>query len=303
MPRSAEPAEKTFPLGSVARLTGLSPEVMRAWERRHRAVSPLRTPGGTRRYRASDLERLRLLKAAIAAGHRIGELAALSNAELEPLATALAPPPRHDGDDILAAIAAFDAAEAQRLLALQLSALGAVRFAREVAVPLAGEIGARWSDGRLGVACEHLATALLRSLLGAALQPGAAALRGPRIVFATLSGERHELGLLMAAQSAMSAGANPLYLGPDVPADELAVATSRSGAAALALSLVTPPDDAATTALAALRRELPTSVALWVGGAGARELETGAGVERLASLEQLEHRVALLLERGAATHA
>ena len=297
MPKSLE---KTYPLGSVARLTGLSPEVLRAWERRHRAVSPLRTPGGTRRYRASDLERLCLLKAAIEAGHRIGELAALSDAELEPLAASPTPAPRPHGDDLLAAIADYDAAEAQRLLALQLSALGVVRFAREIVVPLAREIGERWADGRLGVACEHLATALLRSFLGAALQPGATALRGPRIVFATLSGERHELGLLMAAQSAMAAGAYPLYLGPDVPAEELVLACAQSGAAALALSLVTPPDDAAATALESLRRELPAGVAIWVGGGGVRALVTGPGVERIASLEQLERRVALLLERGAA---
>ena len=300
MARSPEGAEKTFPLGSVTRLTGLSPEVLRAWERRHRAVSPLRTAGGARRYRASDLERLRLLKAAIATGHRIGELARLSDAELEPLAAAASPTPSRVESEILAALEDYDAAEAQRLLALQLSALGVARFAREVALPLARGTGERWSDGRLGIACEHLATALLRSLLGAALQPGAAALRGPRIVFATLSGERHELGLLMAALTATGAGANPLYLGPDVPGDELAIATARSGAAALALSVVTPPGDGTATALAALRRDLPPGVALWVGGAGARELETGAGVERLASLEQLERRVALLLERGAA---
>jgi DNA-binding transcriptional MerR regulator len=290
----APPSEQTWALGSVARLTGLSPELLRAWERRYRAVEPLRTPGGARRYRASDLERLRLLKAAVAAGHRIGEVARLPDAELAPLASQSAAPRPDPCPDVLAALTAFDAAEAQRLLALQLSALGPVRFAHEIALPLAREIGTRWADRRLGVACEHLATALLRSLLGAALQPGAHALRGARIVFATLPGERHELGLLMAALAALGAGANPLYVGPDVPTQELIHACAQSGAAALALSLVNPATDEVRHLLAELRADLPAHVALWIGGAGAAQLATSRGVERIASLEQLEQRVALV---------
>jgi DNA-binding transcriptional MerR regulator len=292
---SPNPAERTWALGSVTRLTGLSPELLRAWERRHRAVQPHRTPGGARRYRASDLERLRLLKAAVEAGHRIGQLAGLSNAELEPLGRdAGDAPPRNHLGEVLAALADFDAAEAQRLLALQLSALGAVRFAHEIASPLAREIGERWADGSMGVASEHLATALLRSLLGSALQPGASALRGARILFATLSDERHELGLLMAALVAMGAGANPLYLGPDLPHEELARVTAQSGAAALALGLVNPPTAELTRSLAALREALPAHVALWIGGAGAMSLTPPAGVDHIASLEQLEQRVGLL---------
>jgi DNA-binding transcriptional MerR regulator/methylmalonyl-CoA mutase cobalamin-binding subunit len=302
MPKpSPASAEKTWALGSVSRLTGLSPELLRAWERRHRAVEPLRTPGGTRRYRASDLERLRLLKSAVDAGHRIGELAALADADLAQLASepaAAAPPGRLE--PVLAALDALDGAETQRLLALQLSALGAVRFAREVAMPLAREIGERWAAQRMGIAAEHLATAVLRSLLGSALQPGAAALRGARVVFATLAGERHELGLLMAALAATGAGANPIYLGPDVPADDLIHAARQSGAAAVALSLVGAPPAEAVHSLAALRRGLPSGVQVWIGGAGAARVSTPHGVERIESLEQLEQRVGLLgLEKSA----
>ena len=60
-----------------------SPDTLRAWERRYQVVTPLRTPGGTRRYRESDVKRLRLLSAASAAGYPIGDLAKLDDAELE----------------------------------------------------------------------------------------------------------------------------------------------------------------------------------------------------------------------------
>jgi DNA-binding transcriptional MerR regulator len=287
-------ADPTYPLRSAARLTGLSPELLRAWERRHAAVAPLRTPGGTRRYRASDLERLRLLKAAVEAGHRIGRLASLSDDELRRLSSEPEASGRDRREDVLAAIAVLDGSEALRLLSLQLFALGAVRFARELALPLLHEIGERWSGRRLGVASEHLASAVLRSLLGSALQPGALSLRGARVVFATLPGERHELGVLMAALVAMGAGANPVYLGPDVPPAELVGAAARCDAAAIGIGIVATPAPDVARALAALRAELPAHVHLWVGGAGSVAVSLPPGAQRIDGLDQLEQRVWLL---------
>jgi DNA-binding transcriptional MerR regulator len=291
-PRS--PAEQTYPLRSAARLTGLSPEVLRAWERRYGAVTPLRTSGGTRRYRASDLERLRLLSANVAAGHRIGQLVPLSNAELEQLARSGSVPSPDRLQTLFEALEAFDSAEAQRQLSVLFAALGPVRFAREVASPFLHEIGERWVGQRISIASEHLATAILRSMLGSTLQPSVAALRGARIIFATLPGERHEIGLLTAAMAALGAGANPIYLGPEVPIDELLRTAERSRAAAIALSAVTQPTADVVRALAALRGGLPSQVQLWIGGAGARAIALPRGVEHLEALEQLEQRVALL---------
>jgi methanogenic corrinoid protein MtbC1 len=144
------------------------------------------------------------------------------------------------------------------------------------------------------IGSEHLATALLRSLLGSALLPSANSLRGPRVVFATLTGERHELGLLMAALSALGAGANPVYLGPEVPVEELLYAVSCSRAAVVALSIVAAPASNVAGSLEALRARLPADVHMWVGGAGASALELPANVDRIEGYEQLEQRVGLL---------
>jgi DNA-binding transcriptional MerR regulator len=289
----SEAIELTYPVGTVARLTGLSPELIRAWERRYGVVEPLRTPGGTRRYSAADLKRLRLVKAAVDAGHRIGQVARLDPAELEQRAAGSQAPSTGRLDEILSALERLDGAEAQRLLSLQLSALGPVRFAREFAVPLVREIGERWAGDRLPIASEHLATGVLRSMLGSALQPSAASLLGPRIVFATPTGERHELGLQMAALTALSAGANPIYLGAELPVEDLLDAVERV-AAALALSLVTLPPNRAEQAVRAIRGGLPEEVRLWLGGAAATALEPRDGVDCIDSLEAFEQRVALL---------
>ena len=286
--------ELTYPLRTAARLTGLSPELIRAWERRYGVVEPLRTPGGTRRYRAADVERLRLVKAAVDAGHRIGQVARLDPAELEQRAARSQEPSTGRLDEILSALERLDGAEAQRLLSLQLSALGPVPFARELAAPLVREIGERWAADRLPIASEHLATGVLRSMLGSALQPTVASLLGPRIVFATPTGERHEIGLQMAALTALGAGANPIYLGAELPVEELLNSVERAGAAALALSLVTLPPDRAAQAVREIRGGLPDGVRLWLGGAAARALEPRDGVDCIDSLETFEQRIGLL---------
>jgi DNA-binding transcriptional MerR regulator len=286
--------ELTYPLRTAARLTGLSPELLRAWERRHGVVQPLRTPGGTRRYSAEDLERLRLVKAAVDAGHRIGQVAHLELVELRDRATPSSAPSAGRLDEIFSALDRLDGVETQRLLSLQLSALGPVRFAREFACPLIREIGERWATERMGVPSEHLATGVLRSMLGSALQPSAASQLGPRIVFATPTGERHELGLQMAALTALGAGASPVYLGAELPVEDLVAAAETTGASALALSLVTIPAAQASRTVSALRGGLADEVRLWLGGSGASDLELPDAVEHIESLEDLEQRVALL---------
>jgi DNA-binding transcriptional MerR regulator len=297
--RSDANAETTYPLGAVSRLTGLSAEVLRAWERRYGAVQPARTPGGTRRYRAQDLERLRLLKAAVDAGHRIGDVASLEDAELARRVERK----REAGDDyikqVLAALLQFNAPEVQRLLAIQLSALGPVRFASDYVVPLLREIGERWANGSLPIASEHIASGFLRSMLGSALRPDVASLMGRRIVFATLAGERHELGLQMAALTAMGAGATPIYLGTELPIEELLLAVERTNASALALSFATIDGAGTARTVGALRAELAPDVQLWIGGDQASSIQPIAGVECIQSLQALESRVVRLgFEKG-----
>lgn len=291
---NTEALDLTYPLRTAARLTGLSPDVIRSWERRHGVVIPVRTPGGTRRYNAEDLERLRLVKAAVDAGHRIGQVARLDIEELKRRAAATEARPEVHLEEILTALDRFDDVTSQRLLSFHLSSLGPARFAREISLPLLLEIGERWSKGRMGIASEHLATGILRSLLGAALQPTPSSRLGPRIVFATPTGERHELGLLMAALTALGAGASPLYLGLELPVEELLVAVEGTNAAALALSLVTIPAEEAARMVGALRGGMSAEVHLWLGGPGGRELGLPPAIEHIASLEDLEQRTLLL---------
>jgi DNA-binding transcriptional MerR regulator len=274
-------------------MTGLSAERIRAWEARHAAVRPVRTPGGSRRYRAADLERLRLLRDAVEAGHRIGDLAQLDEVALRACVAEPSLVADSLGSEVLwGALARLEADRVRLLLEEKRAALGTLEFARAFALPFLHEVGRRWVDGELTVAAEHLASALLSSMLGAALldhRPDAA---GPSILFATPSGEPHALGLCIAALTAAHAGAAPIYLGADVPEDDLVVSVERSRVDVLALAFVTLPRQSAEDGLRRLRRRLPERVEIWIGGAGAARCAPIRGVVNVANLDQLASHVA-----------
>lgn len=277
----------------VTRLTGVSAECLRAWERRHGAIEPQRTAGGTRRYRPSDLVRIKLLKAAVDGGERIGDIASLDSTQLERLVRQTREAqPLHQ--QVLDAVERLDGTSAQRLLSLQMASLGPTRFVTEAALPLMREIGEGWASGRVSIAAEHLATCVLRAQLGAALQPSPVSQRGPTVLFAAPPGERHELGLLMSAVIALGAGANPLYLGLELPVPDLLDAAHAARVSALALSVVTLPSTEGNAVVKRLRAQLPAGVSLWVGGVGAGALRLPAGAQWLATFEDLQRRVELL---------
>jgi DNA-binding transcriptional MerR regulator len=303
MSKPEDPApsrEPTYSLGAVARLTGLSPHVLRAWERRYGAVRPLRTPGGTRRYLEADVARLHKLRAAVLNGHPIGEVASLPEEELE-RRVGLAPlgAPRPLLAPILEAVEVLDAGESERLLGCQLSALGAARFVRLVASPLLGQIGERWESGRLCVAAEHLASSILRNLLGGLLHTPGAAAKAPPILFTPPPGERHELGALMAAVTAIDSGGNPIFLGPDLPVEEVARAAHSLAAAAVGVGVCRRNGSEHADAIRGLRAALRDGVEIWVGGPGSDQLELSPGTSHVAHAGELERKVSLLGLRGS----
>jgi methylmalonyl-CoA mutase cobalamin-binding subunit len=91
--------------------------------------------------------------------------------------------------------------------------------------------------------------------------------KGAAVVFATLSGERHELGILMYATIAASLRLRTFYLGPDLPAQEVARCALEMNAAAVAISLVNHgPLEATLAQLHGVRNQLPDAMEIWLGG-------------------------------------
>lgn len=268
----------------VSRRTGLSQLVLRAWERRYGVVVPGRTDSGRRRYSDLDVERLTLLGRLTAADHRIGDIANLPLAELRqlvselpgPAVTAPAPAPQAADasallEQAMRAVAALDAAALEGVLARASMILGRAALRQELIQPLLEGIGQRWREGSLRIAHEHMATTVVHAFLAASNaaqvpEPGA-----PLLVVAAPARNRHELGALMAASQGRDLGWEVLYLGVDLPAEEIAAAAHQRGARAVFLSLIYPPADPVVAAqIEQLRRLLGPGVSLLAGGGAAQ---------------------------------
>ncbi|MBA2246438.1 MAG: MerR family transcriptional regulator [Gemmatimonadetes bacterium] len=292
------------PIGVVAERTGLTTDVLRIWERRYGVVEPQRDEAGRRLYTDLDIERLRLLARATAAGRSIGQLAELSHEELTELvrgdeaarrsaapSTGTTAGAQVFVDQALERVRALDGEGLEALLRRAAALLGMPVFLETVAAPLFRRIGEEWHAGRLTPVHEHLASAVVRPLLST-LRGGMPASAGaPALVVATPAGEPHEIGALLVAAAGAVAGWRTIYLGPDLPADEIARGARETGARAVAVSLVYVTDPEALLAqLAALRQQLPAGVPLLAGGGAAAGLEEDlerVGILALRNLQEL----------------
>ena len=268
-----------YPIRAVSRLTGISIDTLRAWERRHGAVTPVRDERG-RMYTDADVARLRLLRQAVEQGHSIGRLAGLTDTDLLGLAvparTTAAPgadparPTSLDTAALSAALQKYDSAAIDREIARLAAVLRPLDLLRDVLMPVLVQVGDDWHRGRAGIAQEHLISSTVRHILGSVLRLYAQPDAKVRLVFATPSGDRHEIGTLGAAMLAASSGLGVAYLGPDLPAREIVESVKSAGAQVLVLGLTTASaGKARERELRAIVRDLPRDVELWAGGRGA----------------------------------
>lgn len=287
-PRPRHPAHDAFPLRTVAARTGLTPDIIRAWEKRYGVVAPIRGARGARLYSSTDIAHLRLLARVVGSGRAIGDVAALNQTALEQLVAQAAPDPRSPETSDAAApheevvirvmerLATIDEANVTRLLGDAVVSLGIRPFVHTVVVPLMHRIGKRWEEHERSIVEEHLLTGAMRNLLGGLLH-GRTATSHP-IVLATPAGERHEIGLLSVALLARDAGVKVVYLGVDLPAAEIVTAVERTRARVVGLSIVGAGNRArATQEVGTLGRALPRECELWLGGADAGKLASEIG--------------------------
>ena len=257
--------EPRHPIQVVVRRTGVSQDLLRAWEKRYAAVAPGRTPGSHRLYSDADIHRLGLIREALDGGRRIGQVAPLPTDEIaalvesdrrEAFAVVRPPLPRPSAaaaipEDLRArhvaacfdAIRDLDAARLEGALDEARLALSLPHLLEGVVGPLLEEVGGAWHRGELRPYHEHMASAVLRTFLTAVRGTFHAAPNAPLLLVALPAGQHHELSALMAALAGAAEGWRVTYLGPDLPADDIAAAARQAAARALALGIVFPPDD------------------------------------------------------------
>ncbi len=274
-------------IGDICDETGLSPDVIRVWERRYGFPVPVRLPSGHRRYRPEDLNRLRLMAEAVAQGHRPSLAATADDAALKRLLK------KEEGEvwtelveGIFESVMRLDASGIRTLLDQARAKEGVLPFLRCCVAPLLDRVGMAWADGSLGIHNEHFLTEVLEDRLRQLRAEQRVHPNSPVILFATLPGERHRLGLLMAALTYAAKGHRTELLGIDLPVANIASAARTLKAACVAVSLSIQSSGETTRRLIQdLQERLPEGCRLIIGGQGAARTRKVEGVERMTGLD------------------
>jgi DNA-binding transcriptional MerR regulator/methylmalonyl-CoA mutase cobalamin-binding subunit len=306
--------EKRHPIQVVVRRTGLTPDVLRVWEKRYGVVEPGRSQGGHRLYSDRDVERLMLLNRVTSAGRRISKVADLDTGELHAIAEedaaavfvpteATAPSLQSEPylNASLAAVEALDPRELEASLMRATVALPAPVMIGEVVGPLLARIGEEWAHGRLSPGKEHLASGVIRRVLESIMNACAPEASAPGIVVATPAGQVHEFGALLVGAAAAALNWRVSYLGTNLPAQDIAEVARTTGADVIALSVVYPLDDPGVAAeLRDLREFADEETAIIVGGRGALHYLDAIEAIGARVITQLPELVGFLEEREPA---
>lgn len=252
-------------IAALAQRTGVPPDTLRKWEQRYQILQPDRTAGGQRRYSERDVARVEWLRERLGEGYRIGEAATL-------LGTAGIEPARSARDHLTAILDSLERGETSEIglrLDQSFALLGVDETLDAVIRPLLRIVGERWAAGEISVAEEHLVSEAVRSRLGHLLGDVGGGVRGVAVL-ACAPGERHELGLMMAAIALRRDGWKVVYLGADTPFEDAVALARRLPARIVGLSLAMREHvKALEQALA--KTTLPEDVRLVLGGAGSSE--------------------------------
>jgi DNA-binding transcriptional MerR regulator/methylmalonyl-CoA mutase cobalamin-binding subunit len=301
-----------YKMGTFSRLTGFSAAVLRAWERRYGLLQPQRLPGGHRLYTDDDLQVIRRVGELLRSGCSIGEVALrgrdamLRGADASDVEVAAEGTPSVRSaslaalcDLVIRAAAEIDGDLLRRALDETFARVTPRIAVESVIVPAAREIGARWARGEVSIAGEHLVSAHLAFRLKNLLESANMMGRDNRpVLCACLPGEHHELGLLIVALRLASNGHHLLYLGPNVPFDDLEQACQQVNPLAVCLS-VTRFDTlvSARAELVGFAQRLSGYLSVHVGGSGVpdthQELQ-GAGVRLWPADRELEELLAAI---------
>src|SRR5690348_13162233 len=284
----------------VAKLTGLSKDVIRVWERRYGLVKPSRSANRYREYSDEEVALLRFVKAQMEQGTTIGSLAAEGRESLVARMQATTPlsaeeQKPHDRllDDLIGSLDPLDKAGFERKLNGAVAVIPFDEAVQRILFPLQRRIGDLWHEGRLNVAVEHYVTKLVQQKLFSVMNQLPVNEFGPRILIACPEGESHEIGAQAVAYIAATRGCHVYYLGPNLPDSDLRAFCERIKPDLVLLSLTEIKSDATARHLMHELESLSTQWPVGIGGQGAlriHHLLKSMKIELLDDLTALHNR-------------
>jgi len=299
----------THRIHRVAKLTGLSKDVIRVWERRFSLLKPIRGANRYRNYSDEDVALLKYLKEQLDAGGSIGELSKLGREELLSRARSSAPQVSLVDNtfsrllrELLSALDPFDRVTFEKRLNGAVAVVPFEEALHGILLPLQEQVGQLWHDGHVNVAIEHYVTKQIQQKIYSAMNQLPVAEFGAKVVVACPPDEEHEIAALAVAYRCRVRGCRVYYLGANVPIASLTNLCSKVQPDLTIISFpLALPSDKGTQLVQALTHEISPVSNLAVGGRGAiamQELFERDHIEILEDFAELDHKLDRLTRKS-----
>lgn len=263
---------KYYHISELEQLTGIKAPTIRVWERRYKLISPDRTDTNIRRYDDRQVRKLLHVATLLSNGYKISKIAALEEDDLQAMVLGL------QGDvttgdrsaeafinDLVLSMLEFDENKFEKTYAAAVRRLGLFNAMLQVVYPLLQKIGIMWSTEDAMPVQEHFASSVVRRKLMAATDAlKSKKKRRKKFVLLLPPGEWHEIGLLFANFLIRSHDIETVYLGQNVPYEQVSAILSRTTVTHVLLFFITRPanDDLSLIRKAmGLPRDMPLLVA------------------------------------------
>mgnify|MGYP006285624797 CR=1 FL=1 len=238
-----------YPIKYVSLRTGFSQNLIRTWENRYKLLDPERTETNRRLYSNKDIDKLLAIKKALNAGMKIGELSDMSTEDIQKIAAdtqeeagEMEVSPSDAVNKAITYIKDFKQKELKEYLGKQKIRRSKKDYITGLLIPILTKIGDYWESGRLRISQEHFASSIIREELSALIEtPGDK--NSPKLICCTPKGQEHDLIALAISALLSMTGIQIVFLGANVPAEEIIATAEQTNAMAVVLSIIYPEDD------------------------------------------------------------
>ncbi len=219
-----------YKIHDLERLSGIKAHTIRIWEKRYGLIMPSRTPTNRRYYSSEQLIRLLNISTLLSNGFKISAIAALSDAEFTQHIVRLHHQPAGD-----AVCAAYISKLAEGMLGYNeqiiedtfssaIKELGFFATIVNVVYPFLTKTGLLWRTEKALPIQEHFASCIIRRKIISSLDTLPLPLNPEKTFVLFLPPEEwHETGLLITNYLLRSRGYRTIYLGQNVPYEDIGV--------------------------------------------------------------------------------
>lgn len=240
---------RLYQITELEQLTGIKAHTIRIWEKRYNLIEPDRTSTNYRRYNDEQVRKILNVSTLLTNGYKISKIAALSEKEIY---TRIHEIQSNTSDDVIstgfineliASMISFDESGFEKTYSAVINRLGLYDAMLQVFYPLLNKIGLLWSTSDVNPAQEHFASCLIKRKIMAATD-GLPAPKNKKKKFLLLliPDEMHEISLLFANYIIRSKGYETIYLGQDVPYENISLVLKQTKPNVLLTFFTTPKD-------------------------------------------------------------